>query len=311
MRVGRPRDFARGEFSSEAMVAPDSARAFLSLPAVQREMRGVVDEPFPEVGQLQCAPFPKNTPPPALDLGRPITSAVLVQEYLIGLVFLRVCGWLFMAVGGLMFLWSSAAAVSTFAIPNAARMPDNAMLGIAVSWFLGLGVGGAGAWFGIFRGRVVTQMCWFCPRGMVWRTDSVFEWYGWEEVPEVYCMMHAPRPAIGLRFTGDISWISFSSTNTSRLMVPYLENRASAAWIRPTLQSIAEGRTIRFGDWHLRKSAVGEGSSEFDWRDVIDIKRSNRELTIHHRDGKEMIVFLDEVPFPSMFLAIARALHGR
>src|SRR5450432_2816826 len=93
--------FGKGEYSAEANVSADAVRDFLASPAVQREADRLLDEPFPAVASLTCAPFHKNTPEQAMDLGRRIASAVLVQEHLSGLIFLRVAGWLFMACGGL------------------------------------------------------------------------------------------------------------------------------------------------------------------------------------------------------------------
>lgn len=305
IRSGRPRDFARGEFSAEVLPTPDAARAFLDSPAVRRELDAVLDQPFPNVGELQCAPLPKKTPLPALDLGRPITSAVLDQEYLIGLIFLRVCGWIFLAFG-ILFLIVNLGMVIEVLLDG--RDLGDRVGAVALLFVFGAGIAGAGLWFGILRGRVINQMCWFCPHGMIWLTGQMFEWYEWSEVPEVYCTLDAARPAIGLRFAGDISWITFGNTPASRLIVPYLENRASAAWIRPTLQAIADGRAIRFGVWRLRRSAIGDDAKEIEWRDVTDIERGRGELVFHHRGGRPLAIGLDEVPFPSMFIAIARSL---
>lgn len=304
IRSGRRSDFARGEFSSEAMSSPDAAKAFLMAPAVRREVNALLEQPFPQVGELGCAPFPRKAPHGVYDFGRPIASAVLVQEYLIGLVFLRVCGWFFLLIGGLMLL-GALAMVGTMA-----DGPPGQGGGFLIFAGLGLGVGGAGLWFGILRGRVVNEMCWFCPHGMVWMTESIFEWYGWEEVPEVYCTLLGMRPAVGLRFDGAVSWISFSNTRHSRLIVDYIENRASAAWIEATLQAIAEGKAIAFGRWRLRKSAIEGTGKEIEWRNVLEIERSDRDLVIHRTDRGHMVIPLDEIPFPSMFTALARAMYA-
>jgi hypothetical protein len=302
---------ALGEFSAEATNSPDAARAFLASPAVQRAVNAVMEQPFPDVNEVKCAPFPKTTPVAAMDLGRPIASAVLVQEYLIGLLFLRICGWLFLLVGVLMLLgWAIMTAVTFFDEVQRLGLDGKYIGGVICSGLLGLGVTGAGAWFGIFRGRVVTQMCWFCPRGMVWRTESVFEWYGWEEVPELYCTLRASRPAVGIRFDRDIAWVSFGNTQASRLIVDYIENRASAAWMPDSLQAIAEGRPLRLGDWRLRRSSIQGPRTEVDWKNVFEVERNERDLVIHYWARREMTVPLDEIPFPSLFTALTRALYA-
>jgi hypothetical protein len=197
------------------MPSPDAVRAFVRAPAVQREVNALMEQRFPEVGALVCAPFPRKTPAGAMELGRPIASAVLVQEYLIGLVFLRICGWGFMIVGALFVLIAVLGCITMAFEPPRPNRDVNYLCGMIPVAMIGLGAGGAGAWFGILRGRVVNQMCWLSARGMVWMTGSVFEWYAWEEVPEVYCMMGDARPAIGIRFEGDVAWISFSNTHAS------------------------------------------------------------------------------------------------
>jgi hypothetical protein len=310
IRAAQRRDFARGEFSAEAMTSPDAARALLMSPAVRREVNALQEEPFPEVGELKCAPFPRNTQTAAMELGRPIASAVLAQEYLIGLVFLRICGWLFILVGGLLLLAGVFGVVNVLSAPPREKMPANAILGLVSGLVIGMLVMGAGSWFGIYRGRIINQMCWFCPNGMVWRTESVFEWYGWEEVPEVYCKLSESRPAVGIGFGAPVSWISFSNTVASRRIVPYLENRASAANIERAMRGIAEGRSIRFGNWGLRKSGINRAAEEVDWRNVFEIERDDRDLVIRYGERNTLTIPLDEIPFPSMFTALARAMHA-
>lgn len=295
--------FGKGEYGAETDVSADAVRAFLSSPAVQREVERLLDEPFPAAGSLACAPFPKNTPERALDLGRRIASAVLAQEYLSGLIFLRVAGWFFLACGGLILLAGTGVVIESISRPQ--QLVFNGP-GILFMFAFGLGVTGAGAWFGYFRGRVINEMCWFCPRGMIWMSENLFDWYAWEDVPEVFCRLQDPRPAVGVRFDGNTCWISFSNTHASRQIVQFIENRASAASVRETLKSIAEGRTIQFGDYSLSRSAI----DRVDWRNVRAIDVEDRELVIHRHDRKEVMIHLDAIPYPSLFIAAARATHA-
>ncbi len=297
------------EISADARRLPDFARAFLESRAVQREINALKDHPFPDVGALARAPLHKSTPDGAMELGRPLASAALVQEYLIGLLFLRVAGWVFMAFGALFVLVAIVASAESVLNPRNAREPNPFFLGIAVSG-VGLAIGGAGAWFGIFRGRVITEMCWFCPRGMIWMTESVFDWYTWEEVREVYCQLNTVRPAIGIRFDDNLSLISFSDDRASRQMVKYIENRASAACAPMVLQLIAEGRTVRFGHWRLSRSALRSADTEMSWRDVTDVQARDREIRIGHRVGGYLTIAPDEVPYRSLFTALACAIHA-
>ena len=255
-------------------------------------------------------PFPRNTPTAAIELGRPIASAVLAQEYLIGLVFLRICGWLFILVGGLLLLAGVFGVVNVLFAPPGEKMPANAILGLVGGLVIGMLVMGAGAWFGIYRGRIINQMCWFCPHGMVWRTESVFEWYGWEEVHEVYCKLSPTRPAIGISVGGPIAWISFSNTVASRRILPYIETRAAAGNIEKALHAIADGRTIRFGEWRVRQSAIQGITEEIVWTSVSEVERNDRDLVIRHEVRSEVTIPLDEIPFPSMFTALARAMQA-
>ena len=77
---------------------------------MQREVDALLHEAYPPSG-AGCAPLPRTTPRAAEEMGPPIASAVLVQEYWIGLMFLRVAGWIiiaggaiFVVVAGLFFL---------------------------------------------------------------------------------------------------------------------------------------------------------------------------------------------------------------
>jgi hypothetical protein len=274
---------------------------------VQRPVQALVEQAFPEAGELRCAPFPRRAPAGAIDMGRPLASAVLVQEYLIGLIFLRVCGWVFLAFGGLILLSAVMAVVSM--IGDGPRQPPN-MLGPMIGVLaMGLGIGGAGLWFGVLRGRVVNERCWFCPRGMVWMRNSVFDWYRWEQVPEVYRKLdEAARPAIGVRFDRDVSWISFNNTPASRLMVDYIESRASAAWTDTTLQMLADDRGVPFGAWRVRDGSIQGLGERVAWSEVADLEQQTRALVIHHGQQRQLAIALDEIPYPSLFVTLARAM---
>ena len=214
--------FGKGEYSADANVSADAVRAFLTSPAVQREADRLMDEPFPAVGSLTCAPFPKNTPERAAgSRAGALPARILAQEYLSGLIFLRVAGWFFLACGGLILLASAGVAIENFFRPGAAARRENlhTAAGILFLFAFGLGVTGAGAWFGYFRGRVINEMCWFCPRGMIWMSENLFDWYEWDDVPEVFCRLQAPRPAVGVRFDGDTpaGFLSATRMNRARL----------------------------------------------------------------------------------------------
>jgi hypothetical protein len=237
-------------------------------------------------------------------MGRPIASAVLVQEYLVGLIFLRVCGWVFMTFGGLILL---TAVVLLIASANRGD-PGQQLPGAFCTLVFGLGIGGAGLWFGVLRRRVVNERCWFCPRGMVWMTNGVFDWYRWEQVPEVYRRLDAARPAIGIRFDRDISWISFNNTAASRLMVNNIETRASAAWTETTLQMLADDRGVPFGAWRVRDGSIQYLSERVAWTEVVDLEEQDRAFLIHHREKRQLAFSLDEVPYPSLFVTLARAM---
>jgi hypothetical protein len=274
---------------------------------VRREIEALREEPFLDIAHLECAPFHWRTPQPARDLGDPIASAVLVQEYLIGLVFLRICGWIFLPIGLLMALGSLIAMVS--GLLGAHKVQTDALIGGAIGMAVGLGIAGAGAWFGILRGRVINERCWFCSRGMVWMTEQVFEWFEWEDIPEVYAKMDGDRPAVGIRFTGPISWISFSSSPSSRMVVRYVENRASAAWLPVALRLLAEGKTIRLGEWRLHRLTLEDASNTYPWTQVSAVRSENGEIVFTRNDGRpEMSIWWEEVPMPSLLLALARAL---
>ena len=306
MRTSRSRDFvsSAGEFSTEARLSTDATRSFSDSPAVLRELRALTDVVLPEIGHRNCVPLPRSTPSGALEMGRPIASAVLVQEYLIGLVFLRVAGWVFIVCGGMFMLFSCAILIAM--LPRG-QAPGDPPAAIAIIGAIGLLIAAVGAWFGIFRGRVVNEMCWFCPRGMIWRTERVFEWYPWEEITELYCNLQVDRPAIGIRFDKEVSWITFANTDASRRMVEYFEKLASASCMPAILQMIAEGNTVRFGDWRLSRYSLRGPDEEINWRDVVDVGQGHQELRIRHREQKGLSIELEAVPYPSLFAAIAAA----
>lgn len=294
-----------GEFSAELKLTTDDTRAFLQSPAVQREANALMETSLPDLARRDCAPLHKRTPDAARDLGRPLASATLVQEYLIGLVFLRVCGWIFMACGTLIFLGVVIGAVTTLNRPGR----QEPFFGFILAMGFSLAIVAVGAWFGIFRGRVITEMCWFCPGGMIWMTESVFDWYKWEDVPDVYCNLQGDRPAIGVSFGTNVSWISFSDTHASRALVEYIEKQASAACLPSVLREFAEGETIRFGTWRLSRSSVRGHHHTIPWRDVLAVACDGREFWIKQTDGSTTVP-LDEIPFPSLFTALALASFG-
>ena len=242
-------------------------------------------------------------------LGSPLASATLVQEYLIGLLFLRVAGWIFLLCGALIVLAGILGAITMVLDPRQNPGPHPFLVG-AMTTGIGLGIGAAGAWFGILRGRVITEMCWFCPRGMIWMTEGVFDWYTWEEVRELYCHPYAVRPAIGIRFDDNLSMISFRHDSTSCLVVRYIEKRASAACAAMFIRQIAEQRTVRFGEWRLSGWVLRSLDVEISWRDVTHIQVGDHELQISCRGGKDIAIVLDDVPFPSLFTALVQGIWG-
>jgi hypothetical protein len=276
-------------------------------PAVQRELRALLEPLAQEIWAANSAPLHRRTPPAARNLGQPLASAALVQEYLIGLVFLRVAGWTFMFFGGLFMLAAMGLLIGiTF---GEGREPILAAFMVGA---IGLGIAAVGAWFGIIRGRVITEMCWFCPRGMIWMTNSVFDWFPWEDVRDVYCNLNADRPAIGISFGRNVSWISFANTARSRQIVEHIEQKASAACAKAFLQHLAEGKTLRFGTWRLSRFSIREGDHEIIWKDVLDVEPARRELCILHYNSN-LTADLDEVPFPTLFTALTLACcaHSR
>ncbi len=304
IRSGRTREtFRDGEFA-EARLPADSVQAFLQSPAVRQEVNALVDRPERLSSQIKPTPLHKRTPANALDLGPPIASATLVQEYLIGLIFLRVAGWIFMAFGGLFLV----GAVVTFFVTifGGAEFGEKVIGPVMGLVVFGLFIGGVGVWFGIIRGRVITEMCWFCPHGMIWRIENDFDWYRWEDVPEVYCDLQAERPAVGISFGRNVSWISFSNTEPSRHLVEHIERLASAECVSNMLQSFAEGKTMRFGSWRLSRHAIYTAGETFSWRDVLSVTGDDREIWIKHAHGR-LSLSLDEIPYPSLFAALALA----
>jgi hypothetical protein len=309
MRSGRPREWVATDITAHAHLLADDARAFMQSHAVQDEINALMDHPLPElVATVQSAPLHKAVPEDAKELGRPLASAVLVQEYLIGLLFLRFWGWVFMLFGALILF---SAVVLFFQALFGRNPADRSSLGpaVLVAGF-GLGIGGAGLWFGVLRGRVIDEMCWFCPRGMIWRTGLSFDWFTWEEVRELYSLLHTPRPAIAIRLDSNLSEISFSNTPASRRLIDYLERRASADCAPIMLQQIAEGRSLRFGNWRLSRSALRDGDAEIAWHDISDIQLRERELRIRLLNGRDVTILLEEIAFPHLFVALARGIHA-
>jgi hypothetical protein len=306
LRSDRLRTFASsaGEFSTEAHLSTDVAQDFLQTPAVSREIDELRDPRHPEVAHFRVSPLHKRTPEAARELGRPLASATLVQEYLIGLIFLRVAGWIFMVFGLLFMLFSCAVLIAM--LPGGPG-PQDPPAAIAVIGAIGLLIGAIGAWFGIFRGRVINEMCWFCPRGMIWMTEGVFDWYAWEDVPQVFCDTHAVRPAIGISLGRNVSWVSYSNTTESRAMVDYIEKRASAACLDKILPMLAEGKSIRFGRWRLSRFSMHTEDVELAWRDMVEAERTENDFVVRTRDQRSVVVPLEDVPFPSLFAALARA----
>jgi hypothetical protein len=274
---------------------------------VQREANALMEVSQPDLVRRDCAPLHKRTPDAARDLGRPIASATLVQEFLIGLIFLRFCGWIFMACGALILLGGIIGLTSE--LLRADRRQEFPLFAGVMILVFGGGIIAAGAWFGIFRGRVITEMCWFCPAGMIWMTNSVFDWYKWEDVPDVYCNLQDERPAIGISFGNNVSWISFKATHASRTLVEYIEKQASAACMPSVLREFAEGETIRFGTWRLSRSSIRGAHQTISWRDVLAVACDGRDVWIKLADGS-MSVPLDDIPFPSLFTALAQASFG-
>jgi hypothetical protein len=312
MRSGQQTDLTAGYPSGSGPLPPDQARAFVESRAVRHEIDGLLDDSFLDSNRPRCAPLPRNVPDAAEDMGQPIASAVLVQEYLIGLLFLRVAGWIFLPIGVLIVLGAVISFFSTVMNPN--QHDGIPIMGVVMMAGFGLGIGAVGAWFGIFRGRVITERCWLCTHGVVWLTNNVFDWYSWADVPEVYYNLDAPRPAVGIRFDRNLSWISFSNTADSRRMVKDIERHASASRLPTVLRRLAEGETIVFGGVRLNRQWLANGPARFHWHEDGDVQVQGRSLMLReYRDRELVTIPLEETPFPSLFTVLARAIvaHAR
>ena len=112
--------------------------------------------------------------------------------------------------------------------------------------------------------------------------------YSWADVPEVYCNIDAPRPAVGIRFDRNLSWISFSDTRAARRMVQEIENRASATRLPTVLRRLADGATITFGNARLNRQFVANGRNRVDWIQVADVHVKDRILGLLGRDDREL-----------------------
>jgi hypothetical protein len=312
IRSGHKTDLTAGYPSGAGPLSADQTRAFLESRAVRREVDALLDETYIGANRDACAPLPNRLPRAAEEMGQPIASAVLVQEYLIGLIFLRVAGWIFLAFGALILIGAVIVFFEFLRNPNQQGGPPPWAFVIMAG--VGLAIGGAGAWFGYFRGRVITERCWLCTHGVIWMTNSVFDWYSWADVPEVYCDTHAPRPAVGIRFDRNLSWISFSNTQVSHRMVQLIENRASAARMPAVLKRLAEGATISFGDARLNRQWMAHKRDRFDWNQVAAVQVEDQHLVLLGPGNRELASFpLEEIAFPSLFAALARAIlaHAR
>jgi hypothetical protein len=311
MRSGARTDIT-SSYSGGGALSLDQAQAFLDSPGVRREIDALLDEPFLNIGGLDCAPFPRAMPSAARAMGRPIASAILVQEYLIGLLFLRFWGWVFLGFGALFIITGFITMVG--GIFSRQPMDGSVLFGGLLAFLVGLAIGGAGLWFGILRGRVITERCWLCTHGMIWLTHGRYDWYPWDEVAEVYCRIQTDRPAIGIRFDRNTSWISFSNSQATRLMVQYIENRASAMRAPTALKALAEGKTIPFGDRELNREHLKVRRETLAWNQIDRAEIDERHLVLYSRGNREeMTVPLDAIPFPSMFTAMVRAIvaHAR
>ena len=214
---------------------------------------------------------------------------------------------------GALFLFSAMASLISFAF-RPRDMRDNPIAITAVLAATGFGVGAAGVWFGILRGRVITERCWLCTNGVVWMTEQTFDWFAWADVPEVYCNTHGARPAIGIRFNRNISWISFSNTHAAQRLVQYIENRASAARLPTVLRPFAEGKTIPFANRGLQRHWIESLRERFDWTQIAAVEVDDRDLVLlGHGDRQLLTIPMEEIPFPSMFTALVRAIiaHAR
>lgn len=306
MWTGKKSGFTTTATLGTGAFSANDARDFAQSPSVRRELEALSHEPHLDVGRTECHPFPRHIPEHARAMGQPFASATLVQEYLFGLVFLRICGWVFIPGGAIMALIGAWNLLEVVVVGDVGR--GWVLIGVARL------VGGTiaaigGLWFGILRGRVVNERCWFCPEGMVWMTNNLFEWYPWEDIAEVYAQLNEHRPAVGLRFEGPISWITFSNTRASHDIVHHVEKRASAAWLPDALKLIAEGKSIPFGDWRLQRLSLDGPKYSILWTQVVDLHVREGELRVSaNGPHPETAIWLDDVPLPSLFIAMSRAL---
>jgi hypothetical protein len=315
IRGERGREVTRtsGEFAKELPLPQGETTSFLDSRAVRDEVDALKDQLRREIATLECAPVDASAPPGAHDLGRPLASAVLVQDVLIGMILLRVCGWIILAFGGLILIGTLATLIG-----GRLRDPD-AVVGLLVVGAFGLLIAAVGAWFGIFRGRAVNEMCWICSRGMIWRfqqyssaivrvTGQDFDWYAWNEVRDLYCDLRRERPALGISFGRNVSWISFRRSQAALAMLESVEKHASAAGLNDALRDFAEGSSLRFGPYHVSLSGIRAEREEFKWRDVLEASVDGRILLVRYVGGK-LAISLDEVPFPTMLKTLVLAAH--
>jgi hypothetical protein len=284
--------------------AIDLIKELLRSPVVQREVNALMDLPVALPEQLTCELLPSATPTEARRLGSPLAHACregTTRPWI--QIIARIFSW-FAMIGGC--LGTSCLCFSI--ITDLAGVSSSPVVwGFLCVHFVGTC---AYVYIAIFHRFKSPQSCWFCPRGIIWQTHNDIDWRSWDQVDEFYVRPYARRPAFGLRLDGELAWFVLSNRETARQRTNAVEALASQAKVPTTLQYVAEGQIIQFGVWQLNRFVIRSQRSELPWKQVAEVIVSEAEFIIRDRSGAELAIAIEQVPFPGLFLALARAMHA-
>ena len=104
------------------------------------------------------------------------------------------------------------------------------------------------------------------------------------------------------------AWFTILNTQSNRRSVNTLEIAAACEKIADAIRELEMGRYVSFGRWWMGAYALVDRTEPILWQNIDAVKSDDESIELHSAKRGKIIIRRSEVPFPSLFVALARGL---
>ena len=294
------RDDNAGELPFEAVMKSPSVttetEALLERVATSNEIASTITLPADVIARVG-------------DHGKALLLTRIVYEW-------RFVGWFLKALGSFMLLLAAFMLVMSiiFLIVEGRiqeKVEDESIFVTIIMFVFAGGFGYGGFWFVFHRRAPSALRVWFVRHGIVWHFNDFAYFLGWNGL-DFLCVRHVLHIDIGLLFPfgNERTWFWMFNTTANRNAVASIEVTASAAKLPQAIHDLACGRTVVLNKWSISATEFMPWADPVRWDEIEGIDENGNSIIVRRKRNGNMKINIADLPFPSLFVALARGLHA-